>query len=171
MRNIIFLSITLTFSQSSLAGTQAFGGELNVTTTGSMEKEIDAREVGLSAITNGKIYELSSNPFGVEGLKKVIYVFNKDGRLVGIQAELDKYSFENVNKALAKKYKVIESRVPYVGDKFVRYRTSDGAIALNAPHMSFVMQVTYLTQSFEKAVKAYNQTEENNKRRNEQSAF
>lgn len=173
MKNLILILITLaaTATPTANAGTKAFGAELNVTTIDTLSDIAEVKEVGTNPVTNGKVFETKSNQFGVEGFIKVTYIFTEDGKLAGINALLNKGAFNNVNNAIAQKYKTVESRTPYVGDKYARFKTSDGAILLNAPHLSFEMDAIYLTQAFERAIKNKMQSEQNQKRRNEQTAF
>jgi hypothetical protein len=56
-------------------------------------------------------------------------------------------------KALAGKYKLVRKNQPFVGDAQATFRQGDSSIELDAPHLSFSMTLSYMTNTLQKAFK------------------
>ncbi len=131
------------------ADTSAFGMTLGKTTIDELTKEYQsAVKEGISEWTDGAIYSIPVNALDFEGVKGDYVVFTQDGKLTAITINLDKERFNKIHEMLAKKYKVAQKNIPFVGNKFVRYTNGDDVIELNAPHLSFEMNLLYAEKKF-----------------------
>ncbi|EAI3889872.1 hypothetical protein A0Z48_08495 [Campylobacter jejuni] len=125
---------------------------------------------GTSIYTGGKIIEVSSSDFELEGLKdKVLFIFDKENRLTLVQLKFHKDRFNDILYSLSK-YKIIKKEVPYVGNRYVKLQDGDCKIELESPHLSFEMYLTYKTNQFEKLYKDYIKKEEQ-ERKNKQNSI
>lgn len=65
--------------------------------------------------------------------------------------DLQNGNFAKTVKTLAAKYKLVEKNQPFVGNARARFRQGDSVIELDAPHLSFTMELRYLTDALQKA--------------------
>ncbi|SMB35758.1 conserved hypothetical protein [Serratia proteamaculans] len=98
-----------------------------------------------------------------DGLQKVTLVFDRAGVLELVLAQFPKNKFDSINSTLKGKYKFVNGEIPHVGNKWVKYKDGNSYITLDAPHMSFDMDLEYITDDFLKSIKKQ-RSEENNKK-------
>ena len=60
---------------------------------------------------------------------------------------LKKGSFNEIYETLSSKYKVIEKKIPFVGNKFAMFEEDKCYIYLASPHLSFKMYAEYTTKN------------------------
>lgn len=156
------------------AGTQVLGVELGVTTISALKQSAEGKRVqsrGQNKFSNGEMFAAPGAAFGVEGLKEVLYIFDTNEKLSAVVLSMDKHRFDAMNGIVAGKYKLVEKDVPFVGNKRARYTADDAAIILDAPHMSFVMEVTYVQHDLYRAFNAQSANEAAAKKQNEAAKF
>lgn len=149
---------------SVYADTSAFGITLGKTTLDEFRKEYpSAVKEGISDWTDGEIFSVPVNDLNFEGVKGDYVIFTRDGKATAITIDIDKERFNAIHEMLTKKYKVSKKDIPFVGNKFVRYKNGDDVIELNAPHLSFKMNLLYAEKEF---MDTYlkRKSEENNKK-------
>lgn len=131
------------------ADTSAFGMTLGKTTLDEFMKEYpSAVKKGISDWTDGEIYSVPVNDLNFEGVKADHVIFTQDGKLTAITIDIDKERFNKIHGMLSKKYKVTDKEIPFVGNKFVRCKSGDDVIELEAPHLSFEMNLLYAERKF-----------------------
>ncbi|EAA4084352.1 hypothetical protein DO628_20860 [Salmonella enterica subsp. salamae] len=136
-------------SPLTYADTSAFGMTLGKTTLDAFMKDYpSAVKEGISEWTDGEIYSIPAGVLNFDGLKGDYVIFTQDGKLTAITINLDKERFNKIHEMLAKKYKVAQKNIPFVGNKLVRYTNGDDVIELNAPHLSFEMNLLYAEKKF-----------------------
>ena len=115
------------------------------------------------------MFRLSRSEIALDGLSKdVVFIFNQDESLAGVSMSFDKQKFDELNAQLKKKYKkVIKSVIPFVGNKLVKYKDGNSVVELNAPHLSFEMELTYLSDDFIKTMNNQLQQQEKAKKQQE----
>lgn len=105
-------------------------------------------EAGTSEHTGGKILMSDGQGLGVDGLTKLIAVFDKSETLVAVIMTMPK----NVNSTyskLSEKYKPVSKNVDeFMGFGTAKLEKGDSFIVLEAPHLSFAMDVVYATKAF-----------------------
>ncbi|TDF82392.1 hypothetical protein [Pseudomonas sp. H9] len=151
MRFTLALALTLT-ATAVQAEPSVFGLTIGKTTEAQFLKQYSASQVGTNAFNQGHMYEVAPGSIDFEGLQKVLVVFDAQGSLAGVNAQFPKEKFDYLNQALAKKYKLVDKQIPFVGNKSATYSDGNAKIILEAPHMSFQMNMTYLTKTFDKAI-------------------
>ncbi len=108
---------------------------------------------------------------GVEGVQSVLFIFDKSDVLAGVLVTMPKDPV-GIFKTLSTKYKVVSNRI----DSFMKYgsaRLEKGAsvVDIDAPHLSFSMEVRYMTKSFVAAHNRIVQEEAAAKERKKASAL
>lgn len=99
------------------------------------------------------MYFINKKQLSLDGLKNVLLVFSeKENTLLAVIANFNQDKFDSLNNSLAQKYKLIEKNIPFVGNKYVTYKDDQSLIQLNAPHMSFELEVIYLYEEFYKKI-------------------
>ena len=162
------LTAALTLSATlSWAAPAPFGLEIGKATVADVKAAYPVQSAGTNAYSGGEMYQIDVSRIEFDGLKAVLAIFGKDGSLQAVSATLDKNRFDAVNQSLAGKYKVVSKQLPFVGDKRVVYADGQTEIELNAPHMSFQMEMVYATKSLLKAFKQQRSDDKKNKAKNE----
>ncbi|MNZ88270.1 hypothetical protein D3C78_1071580 [compost metagenome] len=151
MRFTLALALTLT-TTAAQADPSVFGLTIGKTTEEQFLKQYSANQIGTNLYNNGHMYVVAPDSIDFDGLQKVLVVFDAKGSLAGVDAQFPKEKFDYLNQALGKKYKLVDKKIPFVGNKRATYKDGNSKIILDAPHMSFKMNMTYLTREFEKAI-------------------
>jgi hypothetical protein len=58
---------------------------------------------------------------------------------------MHKKRFDDMFQSLSEKYEITSKIIPFVGDKLVELKDDDSLIMINAQHLSFAMDVSYVT--------------------------
>lgn len=153
---------------SAYADTTAFGMTLGKTTLEDFRKTYpSSTHEGKNKWTDGQMYSIPVSELDFDGVKSDLIIFNKDGQITAITLDIDKERFGTINSMLSKKYKLIKKDIPFVGNKYVRYKNDKDFIELDAPHLSFSMSLLYIEKSFEDTYLKMNMEEKNNKKTKE----
>jgi hypothetical protein len=133
------------------ANAAPLGMEIGVATYAQVKERIGKltalEETGTNKYSGGQMLAGKGQGLEVEGLKDITFIFDRAGSLQGVLMTLEK-SFRATYEKLRKKYKVTSQRIPFVGDAEARFAAGDSVIVLDAPHMSFEMTLSYLSQTF-----------------------
>lgn len=150
IRNWVISGIfSLGVLSSAYADTSVFGMTLGKTTLDDFRKEYpSAVKKEVTELTDEVIYSVPVNELNFDGLKSDHIVFSQDNKLTAIILEIDKRRFDKIHALLSKKYKVSTKDIPFVGDKFVKYKSGEDVIGLNSPHLSFEMTLVYAERKF-----------------------
>ena len=168
VRSILGGVVFCVLQNSAYADTTAFGMTLGKTTLEEFRKAYpSSTHEGKNKWTEGQMYSIPVSELDFEGVKSDLIIFNKDGKIAAITLDIDKERFSNVNAMLSKKYKIIKKEIPFVGNKYARYKNDNDFIELDAPHLSFSMSLLYIEKSFEDAYLKMNAEEKNNKKTKE----
>jgi hypothetical protein len=156
------------------AGTSALGVEIGVSTHRAVWAalaDLKPRDAGVNRYSNGRMIETGGAGYEVEGLTRVLYIFDTQDKLAGVLLTLDKKRYEAVFDALAAKYKLVSQRRPFVGDRFASFRASDATVELDAPHLSFDMELRYLRTDLFTRFESQSRSEAAEKRKREAARF
>ncbi len=135
------------------------------------QKDDEMEEDGYSKWTGGKKFTSKGTAHNIEGAQSIIYIFNKEDLLDVVIINMHKDYFYKVNSYLKSKYKILSATLPPVGDKHTKYKQGNSIIQLDAPHLSFEMEVIYKTDSFDTALKTKILSETINKTSEQKSKF
>ena len=166
------------------AGTKVINVELGVSTLEQVRKEAASagriQNAGTSIWSKGPILQVYNPDLGIDGVTSVQYIFDAAGKLAAVimtmpstkgMGDLEKRRFDEVASLLAEKYKLAKKVRPRVGDRYAKFTAPDAVIEIDAPHLSFDMEVRYMTDSFLKAFNSGVSTNAAEQRSTEKSKF
>lgn len=176
MKSVFTVLFLLLFPLLAMAGNVApLGLEIGVADLATVKSKLSGqtrlREDGINKWTLGPMLKGDGDGLEVEGLQEITFIFGKDGKLDGIIMTLDKSRLKEVLAALRKKYKPIRENIPFVGDASALYREGDSLVRVEAPHLSFSMEVLYLSKRLDEAFGKGSAAEEAERRRKQAEKF
>lgn len=172
----LFAVLGMAFSNLALAANAApFGQELGVATYAQVKQQVgdktDLSDSGTNKYSGGKMLRRNGAGLGIEGLSEVTFIFDRADKLAGVLMTLPKESFKPTLKALSAKYKLVSSEVPFVGNASAKLKLGDSVVELNAPHMSFTMEVLYLTNGLKQSFQQQSSNERATKEKRQADMF
>lgn len=161
--------LALIFTSYAHADPAPFGLEIGKTTISEMKKQYRATKTGVNKYTNGQMFSLNTAQLGFDGLKEATIIFDDKDKVSAILLSFPKQRFDTLHQSLRSKYHVVSSQIPFVGNKKVVMKNGKTEITLNAPHMSFDMDLNYISQSMMRKFEKMQALEAQKKRQSEQS--
>lgn len=166
---------TMVAVSSSYAGTSALGFELGVSNLGQVKADLvkfsKIEESATSGLTGGAYLRTGSSGYDIDGLNGVAYIFDKKNVLGAIIISMNKNRFESIYDAVSRKYTLESEQRPYVGNQFARFRSGSDYIELDAPHLGFVMDATYMRSDIKSMVLKKVAEEALRKKKRDQTQF
>ncbi len=170
MRKLIFIVIFLSLSLNLSADPAPFGLEIGKASLTDIKKKYSIQHTGKNKYTGGDMYSLNPDELGIEGLRSVTAILNKGNKLAAILTTFPKKKFKFLfNTMKQKKYKLTKKNTPFVGDTSAEFKHGRTIIILDAPHLSFQMDLSYIDYNTYKAFKNAQRKETQQKKRAEQS--
>lgn len=166
MKNI-FIGALLTIPLNVIANPAPFGLEIGKATIKEVTSKYHAQKAGINKYSGGEMYDLSGINF--DGLQHVTAIFSKDGKLLALLSTLPKSKFDHLLNTLGDKYQLVSKNIPFVGDKTAKLVDGNTEIILDAPHMSFKMEMNYITKDLLAAYNIQSNHEEKQKNKEEQA--
>lgn len=157
---IVSLVLALTSTNSAFADPKPLGFELGKATIEDVQNTYKTTDAGISVHTEGKMLNVDAYEVGLQDLQKVLFIFNSDGTLSVVDMTFIKTKFDELYGQLNKKYKLVKKQIPFVGNKYAEYKNGKSTVKLDAPHMSFGLDVIYGQNSFFKTMKEVNNRQE-----------
>lgn len=148
MKVILSLLLVLLFETVLFANPAPFGLEIGKISIEETKAKYSIEYVGINEWNNGEMYTIDPKDLEFEGLESVTLIFGEDQRLQALLATLPNSKFNALFASLKKKYKLISSNIPFVGDTSAKFTNENTEIILNAPHMSFEMDMNYMDKGF-----------------------
>lgn len=172
----LFALLGIAFSNLALAANAApFGQELGVATYAQVKQQVGSKsplsDAGTNKFSGGRMLQGEGDGLGIDGLSEVTFIFDRADKLSGVLMALPKDSFKPTLKALSAKYTLVHSEVPFVGNASAKLKQGNSVIELNAPHLSFTMQVLYLTNSLNQAFQQQSSSERAAKEKRQADMF
>jgi hypothetical protein len=148
---IVVASAAFARPGAARAGNAApLGQEIGVATLTSVQltvgKATSLADGGVNKFTGGRMLSGDGKGLGIDGITKITFIFDKGSVLQGVIMTLPK-NFKPTYEMLRKKYTPISRQIPFVGDTNARFSQGASVIELNAPHMSFEMTLSYLSET------------------------
>lgn len=144
----LLLTTTLTYADPS-----PFGLEIGKSTVSTMKDKYSSKLLGISKLSLGDVYDLDPSELGIDGMQSARVVYDKNGKLSAVFTTFAKEKFQYLFGQMNNKYKVVSSNIPFVGDMSAKFINGNTEIQLNAPHMSFDMELNYIDKNLLKAAK------------------
>jgi len=174
MRKALFVLFAI-YCSAVYAGNNAapLGQEIGVATAKQVRDQIGSQtklaDAGTNDYSGGRMLEGDGAGLGVEGLQKIVFIFDPQEKLSGVVMTMDKGRFQAVLDALSKKYRLVQKQVPFVGDSYAKFKQGNSVVELQAPHMSFSMDIQYVSDGFLTAFNKKSAAEAGAKRRDQAS--
>ncbi|VAW71886.1 hypothetical protein MNBD_GAMMA12-1817 [hydrothermal vent metagenome] len=166
------VAMVMGFSLGLYADVQSLGFTLGKTDYKTVTQQAPSlKDGGINKYSNGKMLKGMSKQFKIQGLKDTLFIFDKQEKLAVIMMTFNKHQFDTVFGYLKSKYALQSKRIPFVGSKRAVFKKEDVKIKMNAPHLSFDMDVMYLTDKFDRDYKRIQRLEQRQKNKREQSQF
>ncbi len=151
-------------------------GEVDKTTILKSFPNAKFSENGINKWTGGPMMYASGAYFDIDDLQDVQFIFDQNERLQCVimrfpKGDIKKENFDKIKNIMDRKYKLVQQQIPYVGDKYARYEFNDMIVELNAPHLSFTMEVTYSTKAFRDSYLKQAAAEQSQHNQNQLSKF
>lgn len=176
-RTFFFLVFAL-FASPSHAEERAvpFGFEIGTDTlmsarTQAIEKGYAHKIEGENKYTGGLMLDVDVSAAQVNGVKKLILIFDQQEVLQGVTFTTRKNHFHDFDGFMSQKYIPVTRQAPAVGNKYVEYRAPNAIIKVNAPHLSFDMTITYASQDLQDTFERMSSNENTAKRKKAASQF
>ena len=128
-----------------------FGLELGKSTTTEIAARYDLSPSGINRYSGGKMFTIDPDDLDFDGLESVEIIMSEDGVLLAVLTSLPKSRFDALFDMLQAKYKVIDSERPFVGNQYAKFIDGDTEITLEAPHLSFSMDLSYIRRDLREA--------------------
>lgn len=166
----LFAATAISFgSMNAWADPAPFGLELGTATVEDLQKKYTATYKGMNKYSSGKMFVLDPSELGVSGMSSATVIFDKNSKLVAVLTDVSKNRFNELHRSLSGKYRVKSQQIPFVGNKKVVMQDGNTEVTLNAPHMSFNMELNYINTHFYQAYLKKEQAEKEAKKRAESS--
>jgi len=168
MKKVIMLFFMM-LSSSVFADPTIFGMEIGKMTEKEFNSMYKASLTGTNKYSNGNMYSVPVSSINFDGLKGVTTIFSDKGKLLAVLTTLPKNKFDYLHKTLGGKYKLVNQKIPFVGNKSAIYKDGNTEISLDAPHMSFDMSMNYISDELLQAFTLQSEQENRQKQKNEAS--
>ncbi len=151
------------------------GVEIGYANVGGVKQKVgeltSLRSAGINAYTHGVMLSSSGDGLGIDGLSSITFIFDDKDILQGVLMTLPK-KVNEMNASLAKKYKLVSNKIDsFMGYGSAKYVKGDSTVEISADHLSFEMNVNYLSNSLWTSFKRESQTANEAKKKNQESKF
>lgn len=169
---LIFFSAT---HANAAKNAEPLGLEVGVVNYSQVEKELGTKttltESGINKFSNGRMFSAEADGLGIDGLNQVGLIFDQSDILVGVILTMRKDP-KGVYQTLSGKYKTVTNRIDnFMNRGYAKLVKGESIIEVDAPHMSFVMEVRYLTKGFQAAFDRATKAEDADKQRRKANAL
>lgn len=158
---------TMLLSVIAYADPAPFGLEIGKASVADVKAKYSTKYTGINKYSNGDVYDLDVSELSLDGLESATVIFGANGKLQGVFCTLPKEKFKYLFGSLKSKYKLLNSNMPFVGDSSAKFVDGNTEITLNAPHMSFVMDMNYIDKNLMKRFKQQSSNEQQSKKKKE----
>lgn len=166
---ISLIAFVLLLPAVVLADPAPFGLEIGKATVKDVKSKYGAKHSGTNKYTKGEMYDLDVSRISLEGLQSAEVIFSVEEKLLAVICTLPKSKFNSLFDSLKGKYKLVSSSIPFVGDASAKFVDGNTDITLEAPHLGFDMQMSYVHKDLWKAYKEQSNEEEQQKKKKETS--
>lgn len=167
MTSVFAFLIMLTIN--SYAAPAPFGLEMGKATISDAKARYALESHGKNPISQGENFDVVTKNIDFDGLQKLNITFDKEGKLVSLSATLSKGRFDDVVASMRRKYKLVKSEIPFVGNKSAEFQDGNTVIFIEAPHLSFSMTLMYIQTGFLEQVKQSINKDKQEKQKRENS--
>jgi hypothetical protein len=157
---ILLFTVGLVFADPS-----PLGLELGKATLEQAKSKYKLLYSGTNKYTLGPMFEIPTSQVDIDGVSGILLVFDRKGILQVVLMKFPKNKWGEIYNALRRKYKLVDSKIPFVGDKYAEFVDGNTVIVLNAPHLSFTMSLIYARKEFIETMRRVEEQEEKEKQK------
>ena len=168
MKNIV-MALFLILPMTVLAEPAPFGLEIGKATINDVKAKYKTTHAGTNKYSMGDMYTLEVSQLNFDGLQEATLVFSKENVLLAVLATLPNHKFDSLMEGMSAKYKLVSKDIPFVGNKSAKFVNGKTEITLDAPHLSFEMNMNYISKELDKAYKEQSSKERQQKQKRESS--
>ena len=156
LRRWMAIVLAACFGSVALAqNASPLGLEVGVATLSQVQKQIGSQtelnSIGTNKYSGGKMLEADAGGLNVDGVKNVIFIFDPSDVLVGVLVTMPKDP-KSLVAMFSSKYKLVNNRVDnFMNNGTAQFTKGDTVIDIDAPHLSFDMEVRYLSKRLREA--------------------
>jgi hypothetical protein len=114
----------------------------------SLGSKMPLKEMGKNRYSHGPMLEGPGEKTEIQNLNNFTLIFDEQEKLNAVVMNFPKNELKPILASLKKKYKIQREQVPFVGNASARLTAADTVIDVDAPHLSFNMQVLYMSNKF-----------------------
>ena len=157
---VTLFAALMAFSARSFAANAApFGLEIGVATIDQVKKEVGSKnrleKTGTNKFSQGAMYSTDGSGLDIDGLQSALFIFDPSNVLVGVVIKMNKDP-KSMAKTFSTKYQVVSNRIDnFMNYGYARFQKGDSFIEIDAAHLSFDMEVRYVTKGL---MAKFNQT-------------
>lgn len=167
--------IAIAFAGSAFAGTQVLGFEIGSSSVEQVRAELmkktKVKDAGANKYSGGAMLETDGSSYEITGLNDVLYIFDSQRKLMAVIMNMNKAQFDQIYEYISAKYKLVSEQRPFVGNQYARFNSPDSVIEIDAPHLSFEMEVRYIRKDLMEKYNAGSRAEEAAKKKAEATKF
>lgn len=152
MRQLFYGFMFFLASQIAFAAGNAtpFGVEVGIANLAEVQNKIGTQTrlqaTGVNKFSGGKMFEADGSGLNVDGVNKLTFIFDPADVLVGVLVSMPKNPKE-LAKTFSGKYQSVSNRIDnFMNYGYAKFQKGDTVIEINAPHLSFEMEVRYITK-------------------------
>lgn len=172
---ILIATLGFNAAQSALAANAApLGLELGVASLDQVQARLSATRLtptGINAWSDGPMFESDGAGLDIDGLRRITFIFDKGNRLAGVVMTMADHRFDEVFQHLAGKYRLQSKQIPFVGDRYARFSQDASIVEIEDPHLSFEMEVRYLTNDLVKTFRQRRAAQEAQRKQTQGAKF
>jgi len=125
------------------------------------------KDTGMNQYSGGLMFVSNGQGLGIEGLSSAQFIFDSNNILVGVILSLPKDA-KGMLESLSGKYQVVDNKI----DNFMNYGYAllgkgDSLVEIDSPHMSFAMEIRYLTKKLLADFKQQSSNQETQKKKDQ----
>lgn len=167
MKVKLIISTLILLAITAYADPAPFGLEIGKASVENVKEKYTTKYTGINKFSNGEMYEMDVSELSFDGLESVVLIFGDNKKLRAVLCKLQKEKFNYLFTTMRSKYKLVSSNIPFVGDTSAKFVNGNTEVILNAPHMSFQMEMNYIDTFLMKKFKQQSSNEVQQKKHKE----
>ena len=128
------------------------GLEVGRTTINEVKKKYALTYLGTDNNTYMEFYKISKKDIPIEGVIDNVLIFDKKGILHALilkfPKDFNETYWDKLFNSLKEKYNLVESNIPFVGDRSATFKSGNTVIYLTSPHLGFEIRLMYASEYY-----------------------
>jgi hypothetical protein len=155
------------FFSLAYANPSPFGITIKETSIKDLKQKYSVTKAGINKYSQGKMYNINPSQVEFDGLNSLLVIFGPDEKALAVLTNINKNQYDKLYGMLSTKYKLVSKKDAFVGDKKAEFIDDQTKIILNAPHLSFNLELYYIHKDFDALFMQESENEEKEKKSKE----